>query len=58
MRFFSIFLLSFTFFACSQSDLKEATYQTERVEYTSKNILGFENLFGDGLKLQEDKEVF
>ena len=58
MRFFSIFLLSLTLFTCSQSDLQEATYQTERVEYISKNILGFENLFGDGLKLQEDKEVF
>ena len=58
MRFFSIFLLSLTLFTCSQSDLQEATYQTERVEYISKNILGFENLFGEGLKSQEDKEVF
>ena len=58
MRFFSIFLLSLTLFTCSQTDLQEATYQTERVEYISKNILGFENLFGEGLKSQEDKEVF
>lgn len=58
MRLFYILLLSFTLFACSQSDSQEATYQTERVEYISKNILGFENLFGDGLELQEDQEVF
>jgi len=58
MRFFSIFLLSLTLFTCSQPGLQEATYQTERVEYISKNILGFENLFGEGLKSQEDKEVF
>jgi len=58
MKFFLILLVSFSLLNCSQSDQQEPTYHTERVEYISKNILGFENLFGDGLELQEDEEVF
>ena len=58
MKFFLILLVSLSLLNCSQSDQQEPTYHTERVEYISKNILGFENLFGDGLALQEDEEVF
>lgn len=58
MKFFLILLVSLSLLNCSQSDQQQPTYLTERVEYISKNILGFENLFGDGLALQEDEEVF
>ena len=58
MKFFSIFFLCIMLLNCSQSDQPRLTYQTEKVEYISKNILGFENLFGKGLKAQEDKEIF
>jgi len=60
MKFYQAFFVFLLIFGCSQSGQTEKTYpyKTERIEYASKNILGFENLFGDGLELQEDEEVF
>lgn len=60
MKFYQAFFVFLLIFSCSQSGQTEKTYpyKTERIEYASKNILGFENLFGDGLELQEDEEVF
>ena len=60
MKFYQAFFVFLLIFGCSQSGQTEKTYpyKTERIEYASKNILGFENLFGDGLDLQEDEEVF
>ena len=60
MKFYQAFFVFLLIFGCSQSGQTEKTYpyKTERIEYASKNILGFENLFGDGLELQEDQEVF
>ena len=60
MKFYQAFFVLLLIFGCSQSGQTEKTYsyKTERIEYASKNILGFENLFGDGLELQEDEEVF
>jgi len=58
MKFYkAIFALLF-FLGCSESVQIEQTYQTEKIKYDSKNILGFENLFGTGLEAQEDVEVF
>ena len=58
MKFYkAIFALLF-FLGCSESVQIEQTYQTEKIKYDSKNILGFENLFGSGLEVQEDVEVF
>jgi len=60
MKFYQAFFVLLLICGCSQSGQTEKTYpyKTERIEYASKNILGFENLFGDGLELQEDEEVF
>jgi hypothetical protein len=48
--FFVLLLLSV---AHNQLKLKKLTYKTEKIQYISKNILGFENLFGDGLKARK-----
>ena len=53
ITFFSLFLLG-----CSQSVEVEREHLTEKIEYSSKNILGFENLFGDDLNSQENIKIF
>ena len=58
MKCIQIIFISLCFFGCSQSSEVETSYLTEKIVYQSKNILGFENLFGDGLKAQQDKEIF
>ena len=58
MKCIQIIFISLCFFGCSQSAEVETSYLTEKIVYQSKNILGFENLFGDGLKAQQDKEIF
>ena len=58
MKFIQFIVLSFFIFGCSQSANVEPTYLTEKVKYPSKNILGFENLFGSGLNAQKDIEIF
>ena len=58
MKFIQFIVLSFFIFGCSQSANVDPTYLTEKVKYPSKNILGFENLFGGGLNAQKDIEIF
>ena len=55
------FLLVFSFFfivGCSSEVSEKKDYLTERISYTSKNIIGFENLFGSKLNTQESVEIF
>ena len=58
MKFYQVIFALLLLFSCSQSVQIETAYQTEKIKYDSKNILGFENLFGSGLEAQEDVEVF
>ena len=58
MKFIQIILLSSFLFGCTQEVEVQPTYLTEKIEYSSKNILGFENLFGNGLNSQENVEIF
>ena len=58
MKFYQIIFAILFLFGCSESVQIEQTYQTEKIKYDSKNILGFENLFGSGLEVQKDVEVF
>lgn len=58
MKFYQVIFALLFLFGCSESVQIEQTYQTEKIKYNSKNILGFENLFGSGLEVQEDVEVF
>ena len=58
MKFYQIIFAILFLFGCSESVQIEQTYQTEKIKYDSKNILGFENLFGSGLEVQEDVEAF
>lgn len=58
MKFYRVIFALLFLFGCSESVQIEQTYQTEKIKYDSKNILGFENLFGSGLEVQEDVEVF
>ena len=58
MKFYQVIFALLFLCGCSESVQIEQTYQTEKIKYDSKNILGFENLFGSGLEAQEDVEVF
>jgi len=58
MKFTPIIFLSLFLFSCSVSSEVESTYLTEKISYLSKNILGFENLFGDGLDTQKNIEIY
>jgi len=58
MQYLLIFILSITLIGCSTEAAKEPTYLKEKISYSSKNILGFENIFGEGLNAQKDLEVF
>ena len=58
MKFYQVIFALLFICGCSESVQIEQTYQTEKIKYDSKNILGFENLFGSGLEVQEDVEVF
>ena len=58
MKFYLVIFALLFLFGCSESVQIEQTYQTEKMKYDSKNILGFENLFGSGLEVQENVEVF
>ena len=46
------------FAGCSPQQPPEANYLQEKITYSSKNIIGFENLFGEALQTQEDIEIF
>ena len=43
---------------CGVQEDKKASYLTEKITYSSKNILGFENIFNDDLNPQKDVEIF
>lgn len=60
MKLNQVFFVLLLLIGCSQSAQVEKTYpyKTEKIQYISKNILGFENLFGDGLNRQENVEIF
>ena len=58
MRISQIIFLSLLLFGCTKQVEVKPTYLTEKIEYSSKNILGFENLFGDGLNSQENVKIF
>ncbi len=42
------------FAGCAPEELPEVNYLKEKIIYSSKNIIGFENLFGEALDTQED----
>ena len=58
LKHIQILSLTLFIFGCSQSVEVKPTYLTESIEYASKNILGFENLFGDGLYAQKNVKIF
>ena len=43
---------------CGLQKDEKASYLTEKIIYSSKNILGFENIFNDNLNPQKDVEIF
>ena len=43
---------------CGVQEDEKASYLTEKITYSSKNILGFENIFNDDLNPQKDVEIF
>ena len=49
-----IFVLS----SCSYQDKEKYSYPIEKIFYSSKNIFGFENIFGENLYTQDDVEIF
>ena len=49
-----IFVLS----SCSYQDNEKHSYPIEKIFYSSKNIFGFENIFGENLYTQDDVEIF
>ncbi|MBD62684.1 MAG: alpha/beta hydrolase [Gammaproteobacteria bacterium] len=58
MKAIFIFFVILFLFSCSSSKESEPNYLTEKITYSSKNIMGFKNLFDEGLDLQEDVEIF
>ena len=58
MRIIITLILTVLLTNCSESNISETTYLTEKITFPSKNILGFEHLFDGGLDDQEDLEVF
>ena len=46
------------FAGCAPEELPEVNYLKEKITYSSKNIIGFENLFGEALDTQEDLDIF
>ncbi len=58
MKNLFILVLGTLFVGCSSSVADKPTYLQEKIYYPSKNILGFENIFGEGLSAQKDLEIF
>lgn len=58
MRLLSILSLSMLLVSCAQESAPEAQYPTERIDFTSKNIFGFENMFGEALDAQPNQDTF
>ena len=45
-------------FGCASEQAPVTSYQQETIYYSSKNILGFENIFIDELETQQDIEIY
>lgn len=58
MRLLLIFLSFFLTVSCAEKHLVSPHYQTEKIEFQSKNIFGFENMFGTALESQPDQATF
>ena len=58
MKHLFILIFSLTLIGCSPSTTENISYTKEKINYASKNILGFENIFGQSLALQKDLEIF
>jgi len=58
MRIFFIFSLFFILLGCSSEAIEKPNYLQEKIFYSSKNILGFENIFDEGRDTQTDIEIF
>tara|TARA_Y200000002_G_scaffold380199_1_gene391145 strand:+ start:569 stop:1591 length:1023 start_codon:yes stop_codon:yes gene_type:complete len=61
LNFFKEFLLIFLIFfivSCSSDLPEKKDYITETISYSSKNIIGFENLFGSKVNSQQSAKVF
>ena len=57
-NFFQASLLIFSIISCSSDLPEKKDYLTETISYSSKNIIGFENLFGSKVNSQQSAKVF
>ena len=57
-NFFQASLLFFFIISCSSDLPEKKDYLTETISYSSKNIIGFENLFGSKVNSQQSAKVF
>ena len=48
-KLFQLLLPLMLFAGCAPEELPEINYLKEKVTYSSKNIIGFENLFGEAM---------
>ena len=53
-KFLQLVLPIILFAGCAPEISQEESYLKEKISYSSKNIIGFENLFGEALTTQED----
>jgi len=58
MKNLLLLLLPIILIGCSAQTTDETSYLKEKIIYSSKNILGFENMFGEKLSAQKDLEIF
>ena len=58
LNFFQASLLIFFIISCSSDLPEKKDYLTETISYSSKNIIGFENLFGSKVNSQQSAKVF
>ena len=60
MRNLALTLILLFAFSCSETSYNKSTdsYLKERINYQSKNVYGFENLFDGRVASQVDQDVF
>ena len=58
MRYLLVIFSSILIISCEDQPQTPSKYQTERVDFISKNIYGFENMFGEALNSQVDQPSF
>jgi dienelactone hydrolase len=58
MRFLLVIFSSILIISCADQQQPASGYKTERVDFLSKNIYGFENMFGESLNSQIDQPSF